>query len=379
MIKILAIEDDAMILENILEIFALEHYEVRGATDGKAGLRLAMEFVPDLIVCDVAMPEISGYDVLAELRTKPDMMTIPFIFLTAKTSRIDIRRGMNLGADDYLTKPFTAPELLAAVHLRLEKRIAIAAVYDRQLSNLRQSIVYSLPHEFRTPLFGILGFATLLMDESAFATPDEIHSMAHRIYLSAARLHKLAEHYLLYAQIELMRNDVERRASLNEVFTVQSAGTIEIAALQVAQEVQRSADLVLETVEATLRISDESLGKIVQEIVDNAFKFSDNHSPVVVVADSSSDMFSLRVIDKGHGMTAQQIGEIGAYMQFERKLYEQQGTGLGLMIAKTLVEMHGGKFSLESEREHGTTVTIRLPYATTFPDNGNPNDQDRRS
>ncbi|MEP7285600.1 MAG: response regulator [Chloroflexota bacterium] len=372
MIKILAIEDDTIILENIIEIFKYEKFDVRGATNGKEGLKLAIDFMPDLIVCDVSMPDLSGYDVLAELRTKPDMMTIPFIFLTAKTSRFDIRKGMNLGADDYLTKPFTAPELLAAVRLRLEKRSAISAAYDRQLNSLRQSIIFSLPHEFRTPLFGILGFATILMDECDSAAPEDIYSMAQRIHTAGTRLHKLAEHYLLYAQIELIMHDPEQQAQLNEALCDQCASTIEIAALQTAQENERSADLDLKIVDTTLRISDESLAKIVQELVENAFKFSDEGSLVRVTADASGDMFSLSVIDKGHGMTPEEIRQIGAYMQFGRKLYEQQGTGLGLMIAQKLVEMYGGRLSIESVPEHGTTVTVQLPFSTTFLDEANP-------
>src|SRR5579859_7457818 len=165
MTRILVIEDEQFILENITEILAMEDFEVQGAQDGRAGVELAMTFRPDLIVCDVAMPEMSGYDVLIELRSKQEFATVPFIFLTAKASRSDMRKGMELGADDYLTKPFAAQDLLVAVHTRLEKRQAIDRAYSGRLDSLRESIIYALPHEFRTPLYGIVGYASLLMED----------------------------------------------------------------------------------------------------------------------------------------------------------------------------------------------------------------------
>src|SRR5690242_2364386 len=115
MTKILVIEDEALILENVVEILEMEGFEVKGAPNGKLGLQVAAQFVPDLIICDIMMPEVNGYDVLMELNSSPELSVIPFIFLTARASRVDIRKGMTLGADDYLPKPFSAQELLQAV------------------------------------------------------------------------------------------------------------------------------------------------------------------------------------------------------------------------------------------------------------------------
>src|SRR5690242_16727192 len=102
MTKILVIEDESLILENLIGILEMEGYKVRGATNGREGLEMALEFFPSLIICDIMMPEMNGYDVLMELHNYPDMVLVPFIFLTARASRVDIRRGMSLGADDYL-------------------------------------------------------------------------------------------------------------------------------------------------------------------------------------------------------------------------------------------------------------------------------------
>ncbi|MEL6555288.1 MAG: response regulator [Cyanobacteria bacterium J06621_11] len=122
MVKILVIEDEMEIRANLLELLALEGYDIMGADNGVTGLIGALEFEPDLILCDVMMPELDGYDVLNALRQEPRTMLVPFIFLTAFADKGDIRQGMNLGADDYLTKPFTCAEVLDAVQTRLARR-----------------------------------------------------------------------------------------------------------------------------------------------------------------------------------------------------------------------------------------------------------------
>jgi EAL domain-containing protein (putative c-di-GMP-specific phosphodiesterase class I)/ActR/RegA family two-component response regulator len=122
MTKILVIEDETAVRENLLELLEAEDFETIGATNGKKGLELAYSELPDLILCDMMMPEIDGYGVLTALREEHVTTAIPFIFLTAKASRVDFRQGMDLGADDYLTKPFTRAELLSAILSRLEKQ-----------------------------------------------------------------------------------------------------------------------------------------------------------------------------------------------------------------------------------------------------------------
>jgi len=119
--KILVIEDEAAVGINILEILQSGGFEVIMAQDGETGMQLAKQHIPNLIICDIMMPGLDGYGVLMALREESDTAMIPFIFLTAKTTREDFRQGMNLGADDYLTKPFRRTELLEAVAARLEK------------------------------------------------------------------------------------------------------------------------------------------------------------------------------------------------------------------------------------------------------------------
>ncbi len=121
MTKILLIEDDTVLRENTAELLELSDFKVTTASDGKQGLKAAKTNSPDIIICDIMMPELDGYEVLASLSKNDKTKYIPFIFLSAKTEHEDIRKGMNLGADDYITKPFTEDELVSAINSRLAK------------------------------------------------------------------------------------------------------------------------------------------------------------------------------------------------------------------------------------------------------------------
>ncbi len=133
MTKILVIEDEEPIRANLLEILEDNGYQVAGAENGLIGVMGALSFHPDLILCDVMMPELDGYGVLAALRQDPSTAAIPLIFLTAKADKTDIREAMALGADDYLTKPFSYAEVLASIATRLEKQHAVVQQYAEQL------------------------------------------------------------------------------------------------------------------------------------------------------------------------------------------------------------------------------------------------------
>lgn len=135
---ILVIEDEQTVRESILDLLEAEGFHGIGSENGNVGVQLAHEHHPDLILCDVQMPEMDGFSVLTQLRQSPDTAGIPFIFLTARTTKTDIRYGMELGADDYLTKPCTATELLGAVAGRLAKYEAMAQRY-RQKAEVSQS------------------------------------------------------------------------------------------------------------------------------------------------------------------------------------------------------------------------------------------------
>ncbi|WP_414543025.1 response regulator [Nostoc sp. CCY0012] len=362
--KILVIEDDINVRHNILDLLYAEEFNAIEAEDGGLGLQLAQTEIPDLIICDVMMPELDGFGVLKALRQNPTTAIIPFLFLTAKSDKTDFRQGMELGADDYLIKPFTRAELLAAISCRLEKQITIHQQTQQKLDNLRSSITLSLPHEMRTPLNGILGFSQILMEESELLDSQAIREMAECIYQSGERLFRLIQNFLLHAELEIVSTDPERIKLLQSQVTVFPTPTLTNLIHESAKKAGREEDLQIEFYSCHINISAQKISKIIEELIDNAFKFSPVGTKVQVTNKTVNNTFMLSFIDHGRGMTAAQIAELGAYRQFERKLHEQQGSGLGLIIAKQLAELHGGQLKIKSQPQKETIVTVILPCST---------------
>ncbi|SKB13264.1 Response Regulator Receiver Signal Transduction Histidine Kinase [Planktothrix sp. PCC 11201] len=366
--KILVIEDDLNVRSIILDILEAEEFLGVGAEDGETGVKLAKEILPNLIICDVMMPALDGYQVLEELRSYQATATIPFIFLTAKSTSADLRQGMNLGADDYLTKPFTHQDLLAAIHSRIQKHETFEQKNKKQLDELRNNITLSLPHELRTPLNGIIGTTQLLMSDFEEMSPDEIQEMLENISISATRLYRLTCNFLLYADLELLNRDPQRL----KYFPKGVISDPEILIKNVVENKRKESsyidhELYFEIEKLALNIPEEIFNKIIEELIDNAIKFSDFNDLISVKGYKIMNRYCLELINSGRGMTAEQIARIGAYQQFERHIYEQQGSGLGLILVKRLVEFYQGDMEIESIPGKTTIVRIFLslfPYET---------------
>lgn len=298
--------------------------------------------------------------VLTSLRSDPSTAMIPFIFLTAKVENKDFRKGMELGDDDYLTKPFEIDDLLSAIHTRLEKHAVMSEQISQKIEDLSLHLSYSLPHELRTPLTGIIGFAQLLVEFGVkmAETPEEIVQIGESIFESALRLHRLIENYLLYADLKLLEYQPEKLQKRQHSAPLITKDVITSIARKKAEEVQRQEDLVLDLDQTKINIPDSSLQKIVTEILDNAFKFSKTGTPVSIATKVVDNQFIFSITNHGRGMTEDQIANIAAYRQFDRDQYEQQGSGLGLTIACLVAKMHGAAMTIDSIPDEKTTVTF---------------------
>ena len=359
--KVLIVDDTEDVRVIIAESLSLYGFNTLTAGDGRTGIDIARQEQPDLIICDINMPQLDGYGTLTALRENDSTATIPFIFLSGAADKINMRRGMELGADDYLTKPFTHAELMAAVNARLEKQADLQRQSDKKLNELRGNITLALPHELRTPLNGIMGLASLMMDDYSIMPPEEVLESARYIHESALRLHRLIENFLIFSQIELMASESKKIEISPSVAAVAVDQCIPEWAKNVAVRHKREADLALRVEPIKVLIPSENLQKMVEELVDNAFKFSEPGKPVSVGAAIAGDQFELTIADKGRGMTAEQISNIAPHIQFDRKTYEQQGAGLGLVIAKRMTELLGGQFSITSKPGVETVVRASFP------------------
>ena len=359
--KILVIDDEEWLRDMVKIALVDRGYNVIEADNGATGIEVARKELPDLILCDVRMERVDGYLTLATLHNEPATASIPFILMTGMADTAGMRHGMELGADDYLPKPFTIDGLYAAVDARLKKAKTTREEAEKKLNNLRDNISLMLPHEMRTPLNGIIGFAELLHTSADTMSPEEVAEMGQGIYESGRRLERLIENFLVYVQLEIAAADEAKAAEMRGKSVRDAAHVLDDKLRALAQESNRATDLTLDIAPISVPMAEQYLAKLAEELAQNALKFSKFGTPVQVTLSESDGGVLLVVNDRGRGMSPEQIAHIGAYMQFDRKSQEQQGVGLGLVIAKRITELHDGSLNITSDVDHGTTVTVKLP------------------
>ena len=368
--KILVIDDAEFILDSTSTLLQFEGYEVFTASDGEAGVELARKVLPDLILCDISMPKLDGYGVLEAVREHLNLSTIPFIFLTAFTEKVNMRVGMSKGADDYIVKPFTRDELISSINSQWKKFQLIEERVQKKVNEVGKHVTYALPHEFRTALNEVIGSARFLISGADTVNHDEIRDIATDIVQSANRLLKITENFLIYVSIESFASNPDRKKLLRECITEEPKAIIQDVSNVISHRYHRPSDLIIEDaierinepLSGTLliEISSESFSKLINELLDNAFRFSETGQKVSIRLEKNDDSIIIKISDEGRGMTKEQIKDIAALTQFDRAMYEQQGVGLGLIVAKKIVEVHDGGFHVASIEGQGTTITFSL-------------------
>lgn len=346
MSKILVIEDDFNIRDNIEELLLISGYDVITADGGKIGVDKAINENPDLIICDIMMPDMNGYDVIKTIREADNSLMTPFLFLTAKTSTEDRDKGMTLGADDYIFKPYRNEQLLTAVESKLVKYSKLRNKFNSEVDTLRSKIALSLPHEFRTPLNGIFGFLQILKNEYYSLNDEERVIMIDYAFDSAKRLNFLITNFIYYANL-LWEEGNSNKSSYIPFSNIKPI--IEECAFSIAEKYNRYSDLEINALTSDVFIKQEDAFKLASELIDNAFKFSKQYSKVSIdTSINHKNEYVLKITNFGNGMSESQIHSIGIFNQFNRDINEQQGIGLGLAISKKICELYGGTFRIDS-------------------------------
>jgi signal transduction histidine kinase len=360
MARLLLIDDESELLNVFAEILGEAGHEVTQAASGPAGIKAAQRTPPDLVLCDVNMPGMDGYAVLEAFRADVRFAATPFLFLTGLSAGHHARAAMSLGADDYLTKPVSNRDLIEAVEARLTRRAASRREADGRVEEIQRSVAFLLPHELLTPLTVIVGGSEMLRELRHELAPEEIGEMATAIFKAGQRLHRMAENYLLYVGLELDRlatSEPRTRALSGDA----SAGEVDKSARDPAREHGREGDVDLDLAGVTLPIAPPYAAKIVSELVDNALKFSQVGKRVRVSLRTVNERVCFEVEDHGRGMTADELAQRGAFRQFGRAVFEQQGSGLGLALVKGIVEASQGTLDIVSTPGSGTTARASWP------------------
>jgi signal transduction histidine kinase len=368
MTKILVIEDETNLREDIITGLTFEGYEAVGAANGAEGVNLAFLEPPDLIVCDINMPGLNGYEVLLEIQSNSTTRLTPFIFLTAKASRDDLRMGMALGADDYLTKPFEIFDLYHAIKARLEKKAAQDAenqeqlivfkdvlAHERRQRLFQAKLVDLFSNEFRSPLTSILSSNSLLrqfMDKM-----DVSRRGAHldRIDASVRQLAQMMNGMLLIAQIESGKFNFQAEPVKLEHFLQNIVAEFE--AIYGQTHHLRFESHFYETILSDPRL----LRQIGGNLISNAIRYSPPASEIHIQLKGDQEQCILMVTDQGVGIPKDDLPHLFDEVQGGSTEGDVSGYGLNLAIVNQAVVEHGGSIAVESELGMGTTVIVRLP------------------
>jgi len=363
---ILVVEDDPLMAQGIADILSIEGYRVETVRNGRVALMKMRSQTPDLVLSDIMMPEMDGYDLCALVRATPEWRTLPFIFLTALGQKLDQRRGMELGADHHLAKPFEPDDLLLAVRTGLQRAADHRAETAAVITDLRTLILTTLNHEFRIPLTYITGYSQLLAAEGMEMDQDSYRLCVSSLCHGVDRLRRLVENVLILTQIDsgelntLVELFPQHTDHLSDVVSAAiKSRQPEAEARQVRLETQITSEL------PPLAMSVDYVSQVIDHLLDNAIKFSKEGGRVILAVSQVDQDIELSVSDDGIGIRTDALAWVfDGFRQVDRPLQEQQGAGLGLAIVRGLAEVHGGRVTIKSAPGTGTTVTVQLPIVT---------------
>ncbi len=359
--KILVIEDQPEIRSNLLELLDAENFQTYAAEDGSEGVQTAQEHLPDLIICDVMMPELDGYDVLNLLRQDSKTAMIPFIFLTAKATGGDLRKGMDLGADDYLTKPFTRTELLSAINARLSKIKTFTQHSENQMMSLCQRLSFSIPDKIFDPLDEISNISEAFIQDSTAIKPDDIAMLGKNIKVNANYLQRTMQNFFLYMNIEFLACNETSLEGLKDSSTMRPGDFIFMIAMQKAKQMGRSKDIKVKPENVPLMIATEDFKKIFEELLNFVLSFSEDKAPITLETLIKSDTFCCSIRCEGKPLAPEMIEQISQSENLTRGFYEALDPGLGVLLAQRITELYGGSLSLSYDDEVSLTITVSLP------------------
>jgi len=367
---ILVVEDHQLLLDAIRDLLEDESFDVFTATNGQRALEIMQEVQPDLIVSDIMMPQMDGYTLYQKVRENPEWVRIPFIFLTARGEQNDILKGKELGAEDYITKPFDTRDLIVTIRSRLARAQVIHDATEAEFEALKQQIVNVFSHELRTPLTYISGYTELALDDISTLSADDLQSFLFGIKRGADRLNRLVEELLLTLQIDTGNAAKEFKQFSSIRYDLDKIIMRTVRTYQNMAEANGiQLDLALPDTLPPVKIYEEYFCSSLGRLIDNGIKFSrTSKKPVVVSASKTAEQVAITVADQGIGISEEALKQLfRRFRQIDRQQMEQQGIGMGLYISKSLIEIHGGELSVTSEAGKGSTFTIHLPIASEGP------------
>jgi signal transduction histidine kinase len=339
-------------VELLRKRFHSEGYETAEAYDGEEALKRVDEYNPDLIVLDVMMPKIDGYEVCHRLKTDENKKYIPVLMLTAKGEIESKVKGLEIGADDYLAKPFDYKELSARVKSLLTIKAAREKLVEEEKSVALDKMMDEVAHEIRNPLVSIGGFSKRVYDRLPENDPNKKY-----LEMIMDEVSKLENMVKLLIELKTMTVCYLGNTDINEVITEALASyEDEFASNGIVAKMQLLNNLPF------ISGDKEQLKIAVSNLIKNSIEAMQESPKILTIATSVSDgRIIIEVTDTGKGIPKDKLKSI-FHPFYTSKIY---GPGLGLTFTLKIVQQHGGTISVESEPGKGTTFTIRLPLRKT--------------
>ena len=364
MFKILIVEDTLTIREEIHDILVMEGYTVFEAENGSIGFEIALKKHPDLIISDILMPKLNGFEMYKKLQNNKTTKLIPLIFLSAKAEKSDIRAGMNLGAEDYLTKPIDVEDLLNTVKIKIDKKLLLAqetidktttisAILQQQKKEL-DNYAQLISHELKTPLRNISDILIWIREE--LAHPISSENSINSIELLEKKVERME---LLLIKLEQYKNIRSSSFKKNKINLNTIAKKV-IAKLQVPSHIK----IEIKNKLPTLFADEIMLEKVFEILIQNALDHIDKKKGLILLAcETTEEDYLFSIKDNG----------IGIKTKYHEKIFEMfqtidsnNSTGIGLSIVKKIISYYNGEVKVESKTNKETIFYFSLPKKGTM-------------
>lgn len=358
--SILVVDDTPANLQMLADMLKRRGYRARPVPSGRLALLASKADPPDLILLDVNMPEMDGYDVCAELKKDPVLAAIPVLFISAYGEAVDKMRAFAAGGLDYITKPFHVEEVEArvAIHLQLRRQsreLETLLIKQRELEGMRDSMVHMIVHDLRAPLTAVFNYLDLVREQEAgFISPESMQNLD--LAMKASRWMVQMVNVLLDAS-KIESGQMILRIMQCDVGDVISDAIDAIRSLADEKNVLWHPDHVRAAIDR------DAIARVIQNLVTNAVKLTPPGGDVHVSLQGRGESLRVEVADHGPGIAAEHHPKIfEKFGQLDTNVRQSiPSSGLGLYFCKLAVEAHGGRIGVDSEVGQGSTFWFELP------------------